>query len=138
MIKQLDHLNLSVRSLPETISWYRDLFGFDVVERGTSSGIPFAVLRAGDAMLCIYEHGSRRSAVDRSETVHGINHFALRITDPTAFLDAVDRLGIEYDYGDGAIDYPHSTSWYVRDPSGYQIEVVAWNDDVVRFPAPSH
>ena len=30
-------------------------------------------------------------------------------------------------YGDGEVDYPHSASWYVSDPSGHEIEV-SWAD----------
>ena len=35
----------------------------------------------------------------------------------------------------GAQDWPHSTSWYIRDPTGYQIEVVYWHHDEIRFAA---
>ena len=33
-VKQLDHLNLSVQDLDESIDWYRRVFGFSVVEEG--------------------------------------------------------------------------------------------------------
>ena len=33
------------------------------------------------------------------------------------------------------IVYPHSRSWYVYDPTGYEIEVVSWKGDRVAFEA---
>ena len=38
---------------------------------------------------------------------------------------------------EGAVAWPHATAWYVLDPTGYEIEVALWDDDVVRFPAAS-
>ncbi len=29
--------------------------------------------------------------------------------------------------------YPHSESWYVNDPTGWEIEVALWDNDQVRF-----
>ena len=33
-IKHLDHLNLTAANLEESLQWYRDVFGFEVVEKG--------------------------------------------------------------------------------------------------------
>ncbi len=31
------------------------------------------------------------------------------------------------------IPYPHSTSWYVKDPTGNEIEVAIWQNNEVKF-----
>ena len=84
-VKHLDHLNMSVNDLDETTAWYGRVFGFEVVEDGLSqSGVPFRVLRAGDAMLCIYAQPGREhldSAALDTRRLHGVSHYALRITD---------------------------------------------------------
>lgn len=36
-------------------------------------------------------------------------------------------------YYGSPLRYPHSTSWYVKDPSGYMIEVALWDEDRVEF-----
>ncbi len=64
--------------------------------------------------------------------LHGINHFGLRITDRTAWEEIVDREKIEVLY-DGPTRWSHSTSWYISDPTGYEIEVALWDDDMVAF-----
>lgn len=135
-VKHLDHLNLSVADLERTIDWYGRVFGFAVVERGVQEdGSPWAILRGGDALLCVYEHTelvflNRHVRKDRG--LHGINHFGLRITDRIAWEATIKRESVQVEYG-GAIQYPHSLSWYVCDPTGYGIEVALWDDDRVAF-----
>ena len=49
-------------------------------------GIRWGVLRAGDAMLCIYEYPDLEFVPrPRERGMHGINHFGLRITDRAAW-----------------------------------------------------
>lgn len=134
-IKQLDHLNMTVSDLDETIRWYGDVFGMEVVESGERAEGPWAILKGGDAMLCVYEDPNRRSPSrfgrDAKED-HVIYHFGFRIEDRAAWLAKVEEHGLVLEFG-GETDYPFSTSWYVSDPTGYGIEVVLWDADEVRF-----
>ena len=136
-IKHLDHLNLTVSNLEETIAWYGAVFGFEVVERGERDSGPWAIIRGGESTLCIYEYADRdlpdhfhRGGTDR----HVIYHFGFRITDREAWLEKVRVHDIALEFG-GENHYPHSTSWYVCDPTGYSIEVVLWDEDEIRFDA---
>lgn len=131
MVKHLDHLNLSVADLDATTAFYRGLFGFEQVEAGVWQGKPWRILKAGEAMLCLYQF--ERADPDAS-TAHRLSHFALRITDPVAFQARAAELGVTINYG-GKVAWPHSDAYYVNDPTGYEIEVVHWHDDVVRFSA---
>jgi catechol 2,3-dioxygenase-like lactoylglutathione lyase family enzyme len=134
-VQKIDHVNLSVGDLAETVAFYQRIFGFEVVERGVQPAGPWCILRCGDAMLCLYqtpdrEHLDRFALADHR--LHGLNHFALRITDRAAWLATVEREGLELRYG-GAVTWPHSTSWYFKDPTGYEIEVASWDDDGISF-----
>jgi len=133
-VKQLDHLNLTVRNFGESADWYSKIFGFKVVEKGLRNGKPWGVLRSGEALLCLYENPERQF-VDGDELesrgLHGVNHFSFRIVDETLWKETVGRHGLRLEYG-GAVRYPHSTSWYVLDPTGYEIEVVSWDSDQVK------
>lgn len=134
-VKHLDHLNLSVRSFEESAAFYGRVFGFVVVERGVQAGKPWGVLRAGEALLCLYEHEERThlgGAALEERRLHGLNHFGLRIQDRAAWERTVAEQGLELLYG-GPLSWPHSTAWYVRDPTGHEIEVALWNDDRVAF-----
>jgi lactoylglutathione lyase len=134
-VAHIDHLNLTVHDLDVTIAWYASTFGFEVVEDGVQDGTRWCVIRSGEAMLCLYEFGSREH-LDRFQLRdagrHGLNHFALRITDRDAWLRTVQEQGLELRY-DGEVAWPHSSAWYLLDPTGYEIEVALWKDNTVRF-----
>ena len=68
----------------------------------------------------------------RARGVHGLNHFGLRITDRAGWEKTMEREGIEPEYG-GPVRWPHSTAWYIQDPTGYEIEVALWDEGVPRF-----
>ena len=131
---RFDHLNLSVRDLDETVAWYGRVFGFSVAEEGVWDGVRWAILRSGDTMLCAYHHPEFRF-VDNdglaSRHLHGIRHPGFRIADERRWRETVEREGLDAE----EIVYAHSRSWYVYDPTGYEIEVVKWNDDRVTFDA---
>ena len=137
-VSNIDHLNLSVRDFDETVAWYGRVFGFELVEESTQAdGVRFGVLRAGESMLCIYEHAELEYVhCDqlRARGVHAICHFALRVpaANRAEWEAIVERENLELKFG-GAIDYDNSTSWYVNDPTGWSIEVVLWTDDAIQF-----
>lgn len=130
VIRQLDHLNLTVEDLSRSLDFYARVFGFDKVEGGLYEGAPWAILRAQDALLCLYEHPELASP--DNPDFHRLNHFALRVADVDAWLDTIEREHVKVRYG-GVVQWPHSRSWYVSDRTGHEIEVVAWAGDVVRF-----
>ncbi len=131
-VKHLDHLNLNVLDLEASLDWYSRVFGFEQVEGGVQAGQPWAIVRSGDALLCMYETGEathrRREAPSRA----AINHFALRITDRDAWEATVAQEELTFSYT-SPLTWPSSTAWYVDDPSGYQVEVVLWDEDRVSF-----
>jgi catechol 2,3-dioxygenase-like lactoylglutathione lyase family enzyme len=132
---KLDHVNLTVDDLDATIGWYGRVFGFEVVERDVQDGVPWAVLHIDDAMLCIYEYPEREHP-DRFELekrgLHGMNHFSLRIEDEKRWQEVVERESLDVLYG-GIIEWPHSRSWYIKDPTGNEIEVTRWRGGAPDF-----
>ncbi len=134
-LKNIDHLNLTVANFDDTVAWYGRVFGFELVEEAMQDETRWGVLRHGDAMLCIYEfpdcHHEDRFAM-RKRGLHGINHFGLRITQRAAWEAVIEREKLTVLY-DGPITWPHSTAWYVTDPTGWEIEVALWKDDTIAF-----
>lgn len=131
-----DHLNLTVRDLDESIGWYGRLFRFAPVEEGVWEGVRWSILRSGQgrgsAMLCLYERPDFLTAdpdSPRAERRHAIRHFGLRIEDEAGWLDLLRREGVPYE----VTRWPRSTSWYVSDPSGYEIEVAHWKGGRIDF-----
>jgi catechol 2,3-dioxygenase-like lactoylglutathione lyase family enzyme len=135
LIKHLDHLNITVRDFRESVDWYRRVFDFELVEEGLQDGSPWGVIRSGEAMLCIYEHRDIELLdrhTMRARGLHGLNHIGLRITDREKWLDRAEREGVEILY-EGPVRWPHATAWYVKDPTGWEIEVAHWDDDHIAF-----
>jgi catechol 2,3-dioxygenase-like lactoylglutathione lyase family enzyme len=132
-VAALDHLNLSVRNFEETAAWYQRVFGFQVAERGLYEGLPWGVLKNGNSMLCVYESPDKKPPRgDETENSHQISHFGLRIHDQDAWRKTLGEQKVPTYYG-SPVRYPHSTSWYVTDPTGYMIEVAYWDENRVQF-----
>src|SRR5262245_48511768 len=133
---RFDHLNLSVRDFDESVAWYGRVFDFALVEEGVWDGVRWGILRSGkgtgDAMLCVYHHPDY-AFLDNDDLgrrrLHGIRHPGFRITDEAGWLETIAREGLDVE----EIVYPHSRSWYVYDPTGYEIEVASWKNDRVVF-----
>jgi catechol 2,3-dioxygenase-like lactoylglutathione lyase family enzyme len=135
-IAGFDHLNLTVRNFEESVTWYRRIFRFELVEEGVREGVRWGILRSrggrGTAMLCIYErpdYGGADPETLGGRRLHGIRHFGLRIDDEDEWRALVRREKLETE----ETCWPHSTSWYVNDPTGYEIEVAHWKDGRIEF-----
>ncbi len=118
----IDHLNIKVKDLKESIEFYQKVFGFEVKEEGVSpmSGLKFSIIGlSGKAMLAIYEDPNINP--DKSSLAHiGFN---IDFNEDMESYLKENGVKINY-YGDNAvINYPNSKSIYIEDPSGYEIEL---------------
>lgn len=120
-LKGIDHLNISVKNLDETIKFYRDIFGFEIKEKGVSptSGRDYAIIGNSDrGFLAAYELKDFDS-----EKRGNINHLGFNIENFDKALDFLEKSNVTIGYGEGVIDYPQSKSIYVLDPNGIEIEL---------------
>ena len=128
---KLDHINFTVADFKESVAWYKKVFHFELVEEGKKpNGVQWGILRNGDSMLAISEYPDRKWCLNDKH--HKSYHFGLRLVDQKEWEEKIKEHNLEVFYG-GAISYPHSTSWYVKDPTGYEIEVAIWNNNEVNF-----
>lgn len=135
MFQKIDHINVSVKNINETVLWYGNVFGFKKVEEGSSlSGVKFVIIENKDTMLCIYEHPDwKASDLNGPTTQHQIFHIGFRITDEAKWRERIKEFDLTLSYGE--INYPRSNSWYVLDPNGYEIEVSCLKEGVTMFGA---
>lgn len=131
---KLDHINLTVSDLKESVAWYEKIFGFKLVERGISwRNIPWAIVAMNDSMICMSEFRTRRSAASNEENgFHQIYHFGIRVSDHEEWVEKVKAYNLKLYYG-GVVEYPRSKSWYVHDPDGHEIEVSWAESGVMEF-----
>lgn len=84
-------------------------------------------------MLCIYEDPNLKGPEHlESSGIHYIAHFGLRISNEDEWKKKIKDLSLKVFYS-GAVRYPRSTSWYVQDPTGYEIEVALWDNNQISF-----
>ena len=135
MTIKLDHINLTTADLKKSIEWYEKVFGFKLVESGTTpQGIKWGIVAFNDSMICMTEYGER-TAANKSEdkSVHQIYHFGIRVSDLERWQQIIQEQQLKLNY-DGEINYPTSKSWYIYDPSGHEIEVSYAARGRMQFP----
>lgn len=125
----IDHVNFTVKNFDETAKWYKDIFDFKIVEIGLNEdGEKWGILRNEDSMLAIYETKQLRIEQEGFK----IYHFGFRLTDEKDWLLRLNTYKLQTYYNSPVI-YPHSKSWYVKDPTGHTIEISLWENDKIRF-----
>lgn len=133
MSVRLDHINLTVGNLDESIKWYQNIFGFEKVEEGlTQKKRRWAILACNDSMIAMTEYPEKASADQKDQETHRIYHFGIRVQSTDEWRHKVKAHQLKLHYG-GEIEYPHSRSWYVHDPSGHEIEVSCTDGKPLKF-----
>jgi catechol 2,3-dioxygenase-like lactoylglutathione lyase family enzyme len=119
----LDHVNMSVADLNQTISFYQQLLGMRVRWRGTTpSGLEAAHIGDERSYLALFEIGEReRKEASYSEL--GLNHFGLVVDDLDEAKRKLASLNIEPTM---EADYEPGRRLYFLDPNGVEVELVEY------------
>ncbi len=108
----IDHINMYVTDLAESVAFYHDLFGFEVKENQPQQ---ISQIVGNDSIkLCLYEDPDQVGG-------SGIKHFGFCVEDFDAVVEQCKALNLEMPYG--VLEWEHSRSVYIVDPSGYEIEL---------------
>ena len=114
----MDHVNLSVKNLEKSISFYKNLFGFEIRKEDNSPNkfhVPSKIIGNDSIKLCMYEDP------DMSPE-GGIAHFGFHISNFDQIINKCKELNVEVLYG-GPVEFEKSRSVYIKDPNGYDIEL---------------
>jgi len=111
----IDHLNLEVINLNETVNFYHKLFGFEVLKEQPEENSK--IIGNNKVKLCLYEIPSF-NGYEKA----GFHHFGLHIENFNDVLQNCKEMGLEIFYG-GPLKWEKSTSIYIKDPNGYEIEL---------------
>jgi catechol 2,3-dioxygenase len=130
----IGHVHLKVADLDRALGFYRDVLGFEVMQR---IGHQAAFLSAGGYHhhLGLNTWESRGGSPPPREAT-GLYHVAIRYPDRSNLADALRRLedagiGLE-----GAADHGVSEALYLRDPDGNGVELY-WDRPVEEWPRSS-
>ena len=113
----IDHVNMKVRNLEESIKFYKDLFGFEIKqeENPNKIDVPSKIIGNESIKLCMYE-------IPEMSPEGGIAHFGFNIENFDDVISKCKELGVQILYG-GPIVWEKSKSVYIVDPSGYELEL---------------
>ena len=114
-INTIDHINMHVKDLEQSVKFYNDLFGFKEKEPDKSRGLTYKIIGTDKVHLCMYE---KPDLVING----GINHFGFHIDNFDEIIQKCEELNVPILYG-GPIEWAHSRSIYIQDPSGYEVEL---------------
>jgi lactoylglutathione lyase len=115
----IDHVNLSVRDLDVSASFYANLLGLEIKEQGSGEGTRWCILGSRDRFyVCFFEV---REASFRPNDIH-INHVGFVVDDIDETVRRIHGLGIRLLFNDAPVQWPRSRSAYVTDPDGIMIE----------------
>lgn len=125
-LRGFTHVSLSVRDMKESLAFYRDGLGLEVL-RDIYAGTVFegreAMLLVGRMALCLQEH-ARNDGTAFEPTRTGLDHFAFFVPsedDLQAWADQLTARGIEHSGVKPLPGYGHFIE--LRDPDGIQLEL---------------
>jgi len=113
----IDHVNMKVKDLEQSVEFYKNLFGFEIKQEENPNKIdaPSKIIGNDAIKLCMYE-------VPDMSPEGGIAHFGFNIVNFDEVIAKCKELGVQVLYG-GIVDWEKSKSVYIVDPSGYEIEL---------------
>ncbi len=114
----MDHVNMNVKNLAQSVQFYKNLFGFEIRKDDNSPNkldAPSKIIGNDSIKLCLYE-------VPQVSPDGGIVHFGFHIANFEKIIDKCKELNVEVLYG-GPVEFEKSRSVYIKDPSGYDIEL---------------
>ena len=122
-LQGIDHLNIDVNNIDESVSFYKKYFGFEVMRdyRYESKGkdVHFVLLgNKGKAYLCLYESADK--VIDHTSSP--FSHIGFHVANYKEALEVAKKDAL-LDERYGEKEYEHSHSFYIIDPNGMGIEV---------------
>lgn len=143
MIKGVHHTCITVSDLEQSIAFYRDLLGLDLVmteesersgdDRSKALGVPkakvkLAILRAGDAQVELIEYVTAKGrAYDRRNNDVGAMHIAFQVEDIDAVYQRMLDQGVRFTSPPATIPDGPMKGWkwtYFFDPDGVSLEII--------------
>src|SRR4051795_12670392 len=126
-ITRLNHAVLYVRDVDETVAFYRDVLGFEVINMLPETFNGAAFLRAAgstnDHDLGVFAIGTGAGPSGAGRTTVGLYHLAWEV-DTLDELERVEQSLAAAGALVGASDHGTTKSLYGKDPNGIEFEVV--------------
>lgn len=132
---KLNHVALSVPDLQESIDWYADIFGFEVLSRLTipHNGVNLVFIGNGEFTIELLEVPgasplpAERSHPDEDNQTHGVKHICVAVEDNVAFVKRLREKNVKVVFEPEGMP---SYCAFINDPTGNIIEIFDASFDV--------
>ena len=122
-VEGIDHVALTVRDVPRSVAWYRDVLGLERRYEDVWGDFP-AVVGAGTTALALFPVRVPEPGPPPGREVLSVRHIAFRV-DRATFAQArahLEARGIVPRFEDHAAAH----SLYFADPDGHQLEITTY------------
>ncbi len=109
----MDHVNITVKNLDESVEFYKSLFGFEIKKEQPED--KSKIIGNNNIKLCLYEDPEMRPE-------GAIAHFGFHVENFNEIMQICKSLDVKV-YYNGPVQFEKSRSIYISDPSGYDIEL---------------
>jgi len=128
----LEHLNLVVKNIPNSLQFYQAAFPHWSIrggDKGEWFGKPRNWIHFGDdyQYLSLNDNGENENRALSGHQV-GLSHFAFVTNDIDGVIQRLTDAGFKTDKK-GALDAYRENVYYI-DPDGYEVEFVQYNSDI--------
>jgi catechol-2,3-dioxygenase len=121
-VTRLNHAVLYVRNLDETVTFYKEMLGFEVVMSMPGAAFLQAPDSSNDHDLGLFEIGAAADPSMAGRQTVGLYHLAWEVDTLTTLSEIAGRLGKAGGLV-GATDHGTTKALYGRDPNGLEFEV---------------
>jgi len=112
-VSSIDHINMSVKNLAQSVEFYKNLFGFKIKKEQPEE--KSKIIGNDNVKLCLYEDSEMKPE-------GAIAHFGFHVENFDEIMKICTSLGVKI-YYDGPVQFEKSRSIYISDPNGYDIEL---------------
>jgi len=112
-VSSIDHINMSVKNLAQSVEFYKNLFGFEIKKEQPEE--KSKIIGNDNVKLCLYEDSEMKPE-------GAIAHFGFHVENFDEIINICTSLGVKI-YYDGPVQFEKSRSIYISDPNGYDIEL---------------
>lgn len=114
----IDHVNIDVKDLEESVRFYCDLFGFRVLKEQPAE--QSKIIGNEAVKLCLYEEKGLQLP---EQDAPGFNHFGFHVNNFDDVLATCKEQNVDILFDEKVLEWERSESVYIKDPSGYVIEL---------------
>lgn len=129
-VNAIDHIQMSVNNLEESITFYKKVFGFEIIEDSRNGSISPNKFGAHYVIMGIKQRGylALHQSLEKGDGQHDghpirLAHFGFHVEDFDTVIATLKSHSVNILHGEKYIEWPHSRSVYILDPNNHEIEL---------------